>query len=207
MTRTVYLLQGLAHDTDNWDEMLQFIPSSISVKKVDVLALGFIGKEFSLEKAAQDLEAQIEEESAVICGLSYGAVVAIKHASYYSNRKHTYLLSGQQVHPPRMITKTLRFFWPFVYKAMEWHGGQELDSDKVKSILKAYDRLNLKEELKQIENEVVVMIGKRDLPHYKAAIQMSNRLKTYRLILVEKAGHEMNHSGPAEMAHQIKRFS
>lgn len=207
MTKTVYLLQGLAHDTDNWDDVIQFLPPSICIKKIDVLKLGFIRETFSLKKASEELEKLVSKEPGVICGLSYGAVVAVMHAAMHPQSSHTYLLIGPQVRPPRLVTKILRIFGPLVYKEMEWHGGQKLNKNKVQSILKAYDSLDLKDELEKIQNETVVIIGKRDIPHYKPAKQILKWIENSRLVLIESAGHETNHSAPAELAHQIKRFS
>lgn len=79
----LYLLQGLAHDTDNWDVVTQYLPEEIQVEHIDALAIGFEGDIFSLEKAAKDLNNCINtNEPAIICGLSFGSVIATKHAIY-----------------------------------------------------------------------------------------------------------------------------
>lgn len=52
MTRRVYLLQGLAQDTRDWDRVAERLPAEVAAERIDVLSLGFRGDEVSLLRAA-----------------------------------------------------------------------------------------------------------------------------------------------------------
>lgn len=207
MSKTVYFLQGLAHDTDNWDEVIHYLPDSYRTITIDALSIGFEGDSFSFERAAQELNERMDFQTpSIICGLSYGSVIATHHAVLFSEQKHTYLLVGGQIHPPKIVTKPMRFFHPVVWKVIEWYAGKNLKRERVKSIMDRFVHLDLRSELHRITSEVVVVVGGLDPYHFRPAKLMMDRIENCRLVYVPHAHHETNHAAPIEIAHQIQRF-
>lgn len=207
MSKTVYFLQGLAHDTDNWDDVIQYLPEDYTVRTIDALNIGFEGDHFSFERAAHEFNTYIHtDEPAIICGLSYGSVIATYHAFLYPEQEHTYLLVGGQTQPPKLVTKTMRFFHPIVWKVIEWYAGKDLKRERIRSITDSFVTLDIENELHKITSEVVVVVGGWDVYHFRPAQMMLEKIERSRLVYIEGAHHETNHAAPAEIAHQIKRF-
>lgn len=207
MSKTVYFLQGLAHDTDNWDEVIQYLPKEYKIITVDALNIGFEGDHFSFERAAREFNTHVNpNEPAIICGLSYGSVIATYHAILYPEQDHTYILVGGQIRPPKIINKPMRFFHPIVWKVIEWYAGKDLKRERIRSITDSFVTLDIKDQLHKITSEVVIVVGGLDIYHFRPAKMMLDTIQNSRLVYIEGAHHETNHAAPAEIAHQIKRF-
>lgn len=200
-------MQGLAHDTDNWDDVIEYLPEEYTVRTIDALNIGFVGNDFSFERAAREFNTYIDpDEPAIICGLSYGSVIATHHAILYPEQDHTYLLVGGQIQPPKIVTKTMRLFHPIVRKVIEWYAGKDLERERIRSITDSFVHLDIEDQLHRITSEVVIIVGGLDVYHFRPAKMMYENVQNSRLIYIDYAHHETNHAAPAEIAHQIKRF-
>ncbi len=205
MTRPIYLIQGLAQSTDAWDQVVHHLPAATEVTRVDMPSLGFADDNFSLERAAVELEERISHPEAVICGLSSGAVVAAQHAIMHPGSSYRYVLAGGQVKPRKWLGPLMRLGHPVVHRFMELRSRRRLDPRKVRSITDTYARLDLRDRLTEITAPVLVLVGTLDRVHYKPAGDILQRVARSQVAELRRAGQESNKSAPAQFAQHLAR--
>lgn len=207
MPRPLYLLQGLAQDTSDWDRALAHLDESTPVTLIDVLTLGFDGTAFSLRRAVADLDRRITDHEAVVCGLSYGAVIAAAHAIDHQAGRHRYVLAGLQVKTGRGPGIFLRTAYPLVHQFMQISSGRRLHLRRVRSQLRMYAGLDLRDDLHRIQSPVMLVNGKLDRVHYKPAADALERIPDARAVNLRLAGHESNRSAPGQFAEALIGFA
>ncbi|GAA1810548.1 hypothetical protein GCM10009771_10540 [Nesterenkonia flava] len=164
--------------------------------RVDVLSLGFDGDRFSLSRAAEELHQKLGHSEAVICGLSYGAVIAAEHAISYPGSSHRYVLAGLQTKTRRGPGRILRIAYPLVHQFMQMRSGRRLSRAKVRSMMSMYARLDLRDRLSLITSPVLLMTGRLDRVHFRPARDVLARVPQSEFVDLAAAGHESNKSAP-----------
>ncbi|WP_147107760.1 alpha/beta fold hydrolase [Nesterenkonia populi] len=209
MTRRVFLLQGLAQNPEDWSKVLQHLPPDIAAEPVDALQLGFgPDQELSLEQAAAELEERIDGgDDVVIVGLSYGAVIAARHAIDHPRPHRKYLLAGGQIKPRRWPGPLLLRAHPAARIFMQLRTRRRLDPHKVRSIMRMYASLDLRPKLHRITSRVTFAVGTIDRPHRKPARDVVQRVPHSEVVELTLTEHEPNKTGPHQLAAHIERLA
>lgn len=199
----LYLLQGLGQTPEVWKAVSKELGSRFSIRTIDSLNIGVPEGTFSIQKAARELEKEVEknkEERKIICGLSLGAVIAAEHALLFPDNGIEYVLASFHPSPPPFIMSIQTPIFSVLWKIIRNKIGVTIEKQQFLSILHSVKQRDFSDELAQLKQRSVFVVGEKDGIHVKGAQKYGKLIPNHTIEIIPDAGHEINKEQPKVLA-------
>lgn len=199
-SRKLFIISGLGQSKDDWNKFESIykgdllIPEFTSEKNVDIFSDLFSQAEIFLLS---------QKEKVDLCGLSLGAIIAIKLAILHPNKINKLIIIAGQINPSKLLID----FQNFIFKIMPETFFKKLPFTKTQmiQITSELKWLNLSNEIKQLSLPTLVVIGEKDRANKKAAQEIHKEITNSKFHTL-KGGHELNKDCPVELSELIESF-
>lgn len=202
--QTVVFLHGLGESPDAWDAQRAVLPSGFDSLAVDVFGSGdglHGAASFSLDGAEDAVLEQIERHGADrvhLCGLSLGAMIALRFALDHPERVRSLTLAAGQVKPPRALMAVQgAVFRLLPAKVLEKQGARK---DVMLSVMRAVSRADFSGQLDAVSSPTLVLCGEKDRPNMPAARALAAGIGGAELRIIPGAGHQSHMQAPEAFA-------
>lgn len=202
----VLLLHGIGQTADAWQPVIEALPTTLPVLPAPV-DLHPDPTGFTLDAAAHRIVGLLDREGidrAHVCGLSLGAMVALRIAIDAPERTASLILSGGQVCPNRAVMAIQNTIIRMLPARLVTAPG--LDKKSMLAVLAAVSRVDLRPELDAVRVPTLVLCGDRDRANLPAARTLAAGIPDAVLTIVPGAGHEWNVDRPREFARHVAEF-
>ncbi|MBZ2199946.1 alpha/beta hydrolase [Lentilactobacillus hilgardii] len=202
----VIFLHGLGQTADAWEKVTDRMASS------DYLTMSLFKPisrtdHLTIEKLHLILSQELDRirEPYILCGLSLGAILALKQAITPSLNLKGLVLSGAQFEAPN---SGLLVFQNLIFKFLPRRTFTKLGITKRQAIdlTDSLRNLHLTSELSKMALPALVICGKRDRANLKASHRLEGLLSDGELVIIPNAKHELNLENPLEFAQALNRF-
>ena len=141
-------------------------------------------------------------ETADLCGLSLGAVLALNYAMDYPEKVRSLVLIAPQYRMPKNLLR----FQNLVFRIMPNSAFRSMGFEKADLIrlCGSMAQLDFRDSLRKVTCPVSVICGEKDWANRKAAVELAASLKNAQLRVIPGAGHELNLEAPEELANLLK---
>ncbi|WP_017608868.1 alpha/beta fold hydrolase [Nocardiopsis xinjiangensis] len=207
-TEQVVFLHGLGAGSDSWDAQLATLPEGFSGSAPRITGLSDEGEaEFSFVCAAAELVRELDRrgiERAHVCGLSIGAMLALRTAVDHPDRVASLVLSGGQINPPQVVLNLQSALTRILPARVIAPNG--MSKRRALAALDEVSRVDFRAQLPEMDVPALVLCGSRDPVNLPAARATAAGLPNARLRIVEGGGHELNVHKPADFAAELDTF-
>lgn len=220
--RPLVFLHGLGTGPDGW---LPQVEAFSSEREVLTPAFRRDGP-FSFEAASQQLAEELWNRGPVdVCGLSLGALVALRYAADHPEqvsrlmvcagflrlprrfRVFQSLLTGiVRALPARTMRKTLVSNVPAPYRDAARESIRDLTSQEAAQLVRTASRFDLTAQSDALMMPVLVLCGERDSINARLSRQLAGALPDARFELVPGAGHVANLDNPQAFNRLLREF-
>ena len=194
-------LHGLGQTSASWNDVIretEVVDDSIS------LSLN------AMKHATYDelYSALIDEcnkyDDIALCGLSLGAVLALKYALDYPNKVKRLVLIAPQYKMPKFLLKLQNV----MFKLMPASNFDSIGFKKEDfiNLCSSMTKLDFSHSLDKITYPVLVVCGEKDNVNKKAAKELVNHLKDAKYLELSNTGHEANIESSKELAVELNKF-
>ena len=194
-------LHGLGQTSASWNDVIretEVVDDSIS------LSLN------AMKHATYDelYSALIDEcnkyDDIALCGLSLGAVLALKYALDYPNKVKRLVLIAPQYKMPKFLLKLQNV----MFKLMPASNFDSIGFKKEDfiSLCASMTKLDFSHSLDKFSCPVLVVCGEKDNVNKKAAKELVNHLKDAKYLELSNTGHEANVESSKELAVELNKF-
>lgn len=198
-----HFLHGLGQNSSSWDKVREYLefdcccpnlPELIAGKTVNYSNLyeGFV-------KYCDNFSERLN-----ICGLSLGGILALNYAVDFPDRVDSLVLVGTQYKMPKALLKLQNVIFRFMPNSSFNDIG--FGKEDFISLSKSMMNLNFSEELEKITIPTTVIVGEKDKPNRKAAMEMAEKIRGCELKVIKDSGHEVNVDSPRELADLLSGF-
>lgn len=206
------LLHGLSQGPKAWDAVARnlAVGSEAEVVIPDLFALT-AKEDLSYEKlyrafvlyCAGIYDATDGEEMNLI-GSSLGGLLALQLAIEHPEMVRSLVVIGAPLKMPRMLINIQNILFRFMpSKTFAQMGMSKKD---VIGFMKSVTKLDLTSDVERIKCPTLVVIGEKDRPNMKAALNLRDLIPNSGIMLIEGAGHQVNTEEPAKLAEVINEF-
>ena len=199
---TVVFLAGLGQPLDVWAPIIARLPVGL-----EGIALPMpLDEAFSIESGAQQLRHDMDAAGisrAHICGLSLGAMVGLKFAAEFPDRTGRLILSGGQVHHNAAVVRVQIVLTRLVPERLAF--GTTTRAEAVRG-LRAILHMDLREDMRRVQAQTLVLCGRRDLENLGAARDMAAGITGAELDIIPGVGHVWNKTHPTLFAEKVGGF-
>ena len=182
------LLHGLGQTAQDWKEVV----CQLSTSNVECPELfSSTGDEISYFRILADLERQYSNatEPLRICGLSFGALLALDFTIRHGNKVDSLILIGAQYKVPTLLIDFQNFLFRCMpNKSFENMGLSKRDTIKLSHSMRSLDFTS---QLNGITCPVTILCGEKDSANLKASKKLNGLLPQATLQIIPGAGHEI----------------
>ncbi|MBO1901779.1 alpha/beta fold hydrolase [Leucobacter weissii] len=207
-TSRVIFVHGLGDSPASWAQQISTLPAAWEGVAIDVPGLGAAGEgAFSLERAARRVVEAMDERGwreAVLCGLSLGAMIALRAAVDFPERVRGLVLAAGQVRPPRALLRVQNALIRVLPARAVASGG--VDKSRILSAARAVMHVDFGPDLARIACPTLVLCGSRDRANLPASRRLAAEIPGARLAILEGAGHQSNTQSPESFSAELNRF-
>lgn len=140
----------------------------------------------------------------MLCGLSLGGVLALHYAVERPDRVAALVLIAPQYKMPTCLLQIQNILFRIMPASMFRETG--FSKAQFIKLCGSMTDLDFSTSLPHITCPVLVICGSRDRANKKACIELSERISTAELAMIEGAGHELNRETPEELAALLQNF-
>lgn len=139
-----------------------------------------------------------------ICGLSLGGILALNYAVDFPDRVSSLVLVGTQYRMPKALLR----FQNLIFRFMPSSSFKGIGFRKTEFIglSKSMMVLDYSEELEKITCPAMAIVGEKDKPNRKAAVEMTEKIRGCKFEVIDNSGHEVNVDSPRELADLLSGF-
>ena len=163
---------------------------------------------FTIEREATRLLGELPPEPLDLCGLSLGALVALRMALVRPERVHRLVLCAGFVSLPfrfRVLQAAVGTIVPLLpARARGELCG--LDRAAIRSVFDAGRRFDVSDELGRLTMPALVLVGERDRANLGLSTALAAALPDARLEVVADAGHVANVDSPEAFTAALRAF-
>lgn len=162
------------------------------------------GPPFAMDAAVAELARAIEMETAepaVVCGVSLGAMVAVRLAAEHPERVAALVLCGGQVRPPRRALFMQMGAFRLTPRAVFERSG--VSKDRVLAVMEAVAELDLRADMAKVAVPTVVVCGSRDKANLSAARELVAGIPGAQSQVISGAGPHLASSHPRDLARVV----
>ncbi|MBD5113304.1 MAG: alpha/beta hydrolase [Ruminococcaceae bacterium] len=197
------LVHGLGQNSSSWDKVREYLGFDCCCPN---LSEPIAGKTVNYSNLYEGFVKYCGgfPERLNICGLSLGGILALNYAVDFPDRVSSLVLVGTQYRMPKALLK----FQNLIFRFMPNSSFKDIGFGKTDFIglSKSMMDLNFSEELEKITCPTMVIVGAKDKPNRKAAVEMTDKIRGCELKVINGAGHEVNVDSPQELADLLSGF-
>lgn len=202
---TSLYIHGLGQTPSVWQPVLRLMNTPANCAQPD-LALMVCAEPTTYTNLYKAF-AQLCDASAaplMLCGLSLGGVLALHYAVEHPERVAALVLIAPQYKMPKRLLKMQNI----LFRIMPASVFRETGFSKAQFIelCGSMTELDFTAALPRITCPALVVCGSCDHANKKACIELSQRICTAELAMIEGAGHELNRETPEELAALLQDF-
>lgn len=193
-------LHGLGQNAASWRQTLEAMGCTDAVCPELTACAG----DFETLYRALCAAAERWDEPLELCGLSLGAMLALRFAIDHPQRVRRLALIAPQVKPPRCLLALQNG----VFRLMPERAFAETGLGKRECIrlCASMARLDFGNRLGQVACKTLVLCGERDRANRRAARQAAGGIADAELVIVSGAEHEVNLDAPQALAGLLAPF-
>lgn len=154
-----------------------------------------------------DLERQYSNatEPLRICGLSFGALLALDFTIRHGNKVDSLILIGAQYKVPTLLIDFQNFLFRCMpNKSFENMGLSKRDTIKLSHSMRSLDFTS---QLNGITCPVTILCGEKDSANLKASKKLNGLLPQATLQIIPGAGHEISKDAPEAIATILNNYT
>lgn len=187
-----------------WQPQIEALAGRFRVLAPDLPGYGGGPGPFTVERAVGQLAAVMGEESGVhVCGLSAGAVVALRLAVAYPAQIGSLVLSGLPLHTARLAAAVRTSLLAIMPAAAIGTRAGGPTKEAVRTAIREIGRTDLRPDLARVTARTLVVCGSRDTAHLPAARQAASGIAGAELRIIDGAGHLWNTEQPELFASTV----
>ena len=198
------LLHGLGQTAQDWKEVV----CQLSTSNVECPELfSSTGNEISYFRILADLERQYSNatEPLRICGLSFGALLALDFTIRHGNKVDSLILIGAQYKVPTLLIDFQNFLFRCMpNKSFENMGLSKRDTIKLSHSMRSLDFTS---QLNGITCPVTILCGEKDSANLKASKKLNGLLPQATLQIIPGAGHEISKDAPEAIGTIVNNYT
>ena len=202
---TVVFLHGLGQTPESWQPVLSQLPPEEDYRCPSLAEL-LEGKPVcyqnlytALERYCSDIPGKF-----CLCGLSLGAVLALDYSIRHGERLHSVVLIAAQYKMPKALLAVQN--WMFHLLPEKNFQGLGFGKKEFSRLCLTTGQQDLTMGLAEIHCPALILCGQQDKANKKAALGLSRRIPGSKLLLLPKAGHEVNRDNPEALAQALLDF-
>jgi 3-oxoadipate enol-lactonase len=216
------LLHGLGTGPGAWQRQVEAFSASRPVLAPHLR----LGPAFRIEAEADALWRSLDARDEVdLCGLSLGALVALRAALDWPSRVHRLVLcagfarlprslrllqatlgAAATVLPERTLRELLLAAVPESARSLARCETAGLDRRTIRAVFRAGRRFDSVRELNRLTMPVLLLVGERDRPNLSLSRALGRRLSSAELQVIAGAGHVANLDAPESFNRALARF-
>lgn len=203
---TIILVHGLGQKGNSWQEVKSFLELDQAVMCPELMELT-VGSTLTYQHLYQKFSEYCNqfEGKLKLCGLSLGAVLALNYAVDHPEKVHHLILVAPQYKMPNNLLAIQNgVFRLLPAKLFLKNGFQKSD---ILSLTHSMIGLNFEAKLGEVRGAVTICYGSKDIFNRRGSKNLFEKIKQSQLLVVPKAGHEINVEAPKELAEIIKNLS
>lgn len=203
----VVFLHGMGTGPDSWGAQVAGLPDGFTGHAPRIPGLSDGDGEFSLGRAVDEVVAGLDRrglDRAHLCGLSLGAMLATQVAISHPDRASSLVISGGQVHPPRVLMALQAGLTRVLPRRIIAPDGTS--RRRILAVQRALARVDFREHLADITVPTLVLCGSRDVANLPAARALAAGIPGARLKVIDGAGHEINTERPEAFTEALAEF-
>ena len=199
--RPLVLLHGLGTGPEAWRPQVEALSST---REVLAPPLG-LSPGFTVEDAAARLWQSLDGEVDV-CGLSLGALIALRAALDQPSRVRRLVLCAGFASLPRRFKLLQSVLGAAVAVAPGRTLPAGLDRQTVRAVFRAGRSFDVSGESDRLTMPVLVLVGEHDRPNLRLSHDLAERLPDAELRIVPGAGHVANAHAPDAFNDALREF-
>lgn len=205
MAEKIVFLHGLGQSGKAWNGVVEHLDGIGGCLCPDLAKLcGSPAYYSTLYRAFSEYCSALGGEPLNLAGLSLGGMLALNYAVENPGSVRSLALIGTQYKSPKALLKLQNI----IFKLMPDSSFNDTGFGKNDfiSLCSSMAKLDLGSALEKISCPALILIGKRDSPNRKAALEMSRLIRGAKFDMIENAGHEVNLEAPERLAERIQQF-
>lgn len=199
------LLHGLGQAASSWREVVRRMeePEEVLCPELFDLPGGQMCTYGDLYDAFSEYCGKISG-AVCLCGLSLGGVLALQYSLEHPERVRGTALVGTQYVMPKGLLR----FQNAVFRVMPDRAFRSMGIGREEAIrlCGSMANLDLQRDLGRLACPALVICGERDRANRKASLELSERLPRAELLMIERAGHEVNTDAPEALGQALDAF-
>lgn len=199
------LLHGLGQTAASWEKTISHMD-----QRLDIICPNLSDFLHGKEKSYINLYTSFAEyckdlpEPLNLCGLSLGGIIALHYGIENPSKVNSLVLIGTQFTMPQGLLKFQNVIFRFLPKRLFKSIGFE-KGDMINLTSSMMD-LDFQPDLKTLTCPVLVVCGEKDRANKGASLQLKAQIPQAEIVLIEKAGHEVNRDAPEILGRVLNDF-
>ncbi len=199
----VVLLHGLGQTARDWQAVIELTllpdvdcPELFSLTKRDITYPNILA---GFEKSYEDTTGPF-----VLCGLSFGAILALDYTIRHPDKVAALVLIGAQYKVPTLLID----FQNLMFRLMpsKSFGSMGLSKRDTIRLSHSMRSLDFSQKMGEVVCPVSIVCGEKDNANLKASRQLKALLLQSELHIIPGAGHEVNKSAPQAVSVIIREL-
>lgn len=202
----VVFVHGLGEVPAVWDAQVDALPDGFAALVIDVFGAEPDGS-FSLSGSAARIAAEIDRlgvGSVHLCGLSLGAMIALRFAVDYPDRVLSLTLAAGQVRPPKSLMHVQRTFMTLIPAKQYARNG--VDKSQMLAVLSSVKATDFSGELEAVVAPTLVLCGSKDRLGLPGSRALAAGIPNAELRMLADAGHQSHLQAPETFALALGAF-
>lgn len=205
MAEKIVFLHGLGQSCAAWNGVLECFDGIGEYLCPDLARLcGSPADYGALYRTFSEYCSSLGSEPLNLVGLSLGGMLALNYAAQNPGSVRSLVLIGTQYKSPKALLKLQNIMIKLMPDPS--FTGTGFGKTDFISLCRSMEKLDLGAALGNISCPVFILIGERDKPNHKAALEMSRLISGAKFAKIDSAGHEVNLDAPERLAEIIKLF-
>lgn len=197
------LVHGLGQNSSSWDKVCELVEFDCCCSNLAELTENETANYFKLYEGFVKYCGDFSEKLN-ICGLSLGGILALNYAVDFPDRVNSLVLVGTQYRMPKALLKLQNVIFRFMPGSA--FGETGFGKNDFISLSRSMMKLDFSANLEKLSCRVAAVIGEKDKPNRKAAVEMAEKIRSCELKVISGSGHEVNVDSPHELADLLSGF-
>lgn len=197
------LVHGLGQNASSWDMIREYLDFDCCCPNLPELTADKTVNYSNLYEGFVKYCGNFSERLN-ICGLSLGGILALNYAVDFPDRVSSLVLVGTQYRMPKALLKFQNVLFRFMPSSA--FGETGFGKKDFISLSRSMMNLDFGANLENLSCRVMAIIGEKDKPNRKAAVEMAEKIRGCELKMITGSGHEVNVDAPRELADLLSGF-
>lgn len=202
----VVFVHGLGEVPEVWRAQAGALPDGFAPLVIDVFGPA-PNKSFSLSRSAASIAAEIDRIGVAaihLCGLSLGAMIALRFAVDYPDRVLSLTLAAGQIRLPKTLAIAQQVFMSLIPAKQYVRNG--VDKPQMIAALKSARTTDFSRELAAVVAPTLVLCGSKDRLGLPGSRALAEAIANAELRVLAGAGHQSHLQAPEAFAQALGAF-